>query len=82
MMEPKGPIPNPFVTVTCRWINHWQGFMREDPDTLRVHWRLVNTQLGYSEGGYADDGPTAWLQMDQAHTEAITKGVSNEDTTG
>ena len=68
-------LPNPYVTINVRWVGKWMGFMREDPDTLLVHWRLVQADdpVGTEVTGVADDGLAAFTQLKQAHDRAIAK---------
>lgn len=73
------PLPNPYVTVNIRWVDHWHGFMREEPETLKVRWSLHNSQTKYLECGVADTSTEAWLAMDAAHVAQLRKD-SNDGT--
>ena len=71
-------LPNPSVTVNIRWINHWYGFIREDPATFKVSWRLMNAQLpDFIQEGVADDGVAAFVSLSAAHDAAIKEGATH-----
>jgi len=63
-----------------QWTNHWKGYMREDPATLKVKWWLAHAPPGSpitTIEGECEDGMSAFREMTAAR-EAMLQAPAVE----